>query len=241
MNEEVFRINELKGISVTGKTKINRISAHDLVDLQYQLNTNMTKLYQYGEKLKINDYINAFVENMFIILNMASDMRLTPDYFFNVAFKSNAEFLAFSKKHPELLHGEAISEFGKKYSIYRVHDDIIDAVYNGEYKDEYKSDDFNEKRSNVDYYFMKIVDLYKKNNEPYGRTNQLQCQKSFLVHYHEMVNIMLDFYNCDDVADEIECMMNLLYEYLCFFVEIGVDPKIYLDECIEEKMANRKK
>ena len=36
---------------------------------------------------------------------------------------------------------------------------------------------------------------------------------------------MNHFYNCDDIGDEVECMMNLLYDYLCFFVEIGVNPK----------------
>ena len=238
MNEEVGRINELKGLVVSNKSSVNRISNDVLKDLQYQMNINMAKLYDNGEKLKINEYIDAFVENIYIILNMISEMHLTPEYFFNIVLKANNDFMEFSKKHPDLLPGEARKAFAKQYSIFYVHDDILHAIYYGNYKKEATN---NGEDHNIDYYFMRIVEQYQKNKISYGNTSIYQCQKSFLLHYIDIINIMHDFYNCDDMGDEVECMMNLLYEYLCFFVEIGVNPKIYLDEYIEDKTVSKKK
>ena len=52
---------------------------------------------------------------------------------------------------------------------------------------------------------------------------------------------MTDFNVSDYVYSDVECMTQLLFEYLSFFVEIGVNPKEYLDELIEEKENHKTK
>ena len=186
MNEEVGRINELKGLILSNKTKVENINDDELKDLQYQMNVNMTKLYHLnGDKLRINEFIDSFVENIYIILDIISEMHLTPEYFFNIVLKANNAFMEFSKKHPDLLPNEARKAFAEEYSISRVHDDIIHAIYNGNYKKEANKDE----EHNIDYYFMRIVEQYQKNKIPYGNTSTYQCQKSFLSHFIGIINM----------------------------------------------------
>ena len=43
------------------------------------------------------------------------------------------------------------------------------------------------------------------------------------------------FLNGDDIYDDIEYLSRLLFEYMSFFVSMGIYPKDYLDAYIEEQ------
>ena len=48
---------------------------------------------------------------------------------------------------------------------------------------------------------------------------------------------MTEFLNSVDLSDDIECLCKLLLEYLKFFAAVGINPKEYLDNEINEKAS----
>lgn len=233
MNAEIMRIRKARGMSDEITAKPKRISEEELVRYSYALNINMTELYnlKFKENVKIDKYVENFTQNMLIILEILSEMNIYPDYFFDVVFRRKIDinnlYNGELTKNSRAINGNS-ETIGKK---------ILDGLEKGYYKIKSYGRRINSDRS-VNDYFLEILSYYQVFNIPYGNKSSSQCKKSFNDHYFHITNIMSEYLNSDYLYADVEYLINLLFEYFSFFVEIGVNPKEYLDSLMDEKLNN---
>ena len=86
MNEEVFKIRELDGISSDKTKNYTRIPDKTMLEYIEAMNVNMSYLYYYSYKndgeYDINEFVDKIIANIYIILNIFNEMNVYPGYFF---------------------------------------------------------------------------------------------------------------------------------------------------------------
>ena len=83
--------------------------------------------------------------------------------------------------------------------------------------------------------------LFQKYDLPYNVTDTSSYKKIFGDIAVNLNNITDALLNSDSDFEDIEYMCRMLYEYISLFVVIGVNPKKYLDDYIEEKCKKKSK
>ena len=237
MNNEVFKIRQNNEIEDESYGKAIKLTDQELIDYQYVLNSNMTKIYnaKNNPHTSVDAYIDCFTHNLYLVLEIFAKMNVYPDYFFDVVFKRNIDLKKVASessvtnfKNSDVLSGTVGSKI--KQGI----ENGYNHINSGEQKEFVLKRDIND-------YFTEMVSFYQVFGMEYGNCNLNQCRKSFNKHYINIINIMGDLTISDYVYSDVESLTQLLFEYLSFFVEIGVNPKDYLDELIKEKENKKTK
>ena len=93
MNSEVFRIRQNKTMDNELYGNPSKIPEDILTKYQYNLNVNMTKIgtVKNDPHTSINVYIENFIQSIYLILEMFTEMNIYPDYFFDIVFKRNID------------------------------------------------------------------------------------------------------------------------------------------------------
>ena len=87
-------------------------------------------------------------------------------------------------------------------------------------------------RKDISDAFLELSAFFEGFNIPHNTTNKSDINKIFGDIQNNVTNIMYRFYASDDIIDDVEYLSRLLFEYLSFFVAVGINPKEYLDEQI---------
>ena len=230
MNAEISRIRKNKNLSEVFDYKPRRIDFDRTSELLRQLNINLSELYSLrNEDVKIDIFIDKFIANIYIILNMFDEMGVYPDYFFDEIVKMNIEYKKISGDRS--IRGDYQLFRDIRLSA-RVCEDIKSGLEKGYYRVQaYPKKDINEG-------FLEILGLFQTFNMPYNINTKEQCKKVFNELQHNHMCIIESFYNSEDIIDDIEFLSRLLFEYMTFFVSMGIYPKEYLDKYID-KMNNK--
>lgn len=223
MNEEMMKIRENENLSIDVEKEIKRIDKDIMKEYLFNLNTNMSNVYtlQNSNKITIDDYINCFIKNIYIVLDMFSKMDVYPNYFYNVIFKINSKYHEMAKIYG---NSKLVNEADSSPEIPRMIRDGLSKGYNSYHASEI---------GDINDSFLEMVSFHQAYNLSYNNNTIEQCKKSFTVHANNIANIMNDFYVSDYDFEDIEYMAKLLFEYISFFVEIGVNPKELLNEYID--------
>ena len=233
MNAEISKIRKLRNLSDEFIYEPERIDKEIMTKKIYKLNSNMSELYfdQYRGNVKINDFINKFIENMYIVLDLFNEIGVYPDYFYQAIVDMNV-------KYKKIVNDNSVRG---KYQVFRntnLSVEAIETIKEG-LKDQEKyasSSDYNIS----DAYYDMII-FFKEFNIPYGINTDEHIISSFNDINYNITSIMNQLSNSDDLFDDVECLARLLFDYISFFVAIGINPKQDLDDYIEniEKTKHR--
>ena len=244
MNEELEKIRELSGDSFNETKAYSRIPDKDMLEYLQTMNVNIAFLYYHSFKNEGDDFVDKYIEkiteNIYIILNIFNEMNIYPGYFFRKIFEMNQKYyerkrdLKKEEDNNKSLRGDykLFNETGLSAWIAR---EIRKGLKEGYYlKNSYPN-------TNISDAFLEILALFQQYDIPYKITTKEEYRKAFddiTVNYTNIDNEILNS-NFDFV--DVECLCRLLFEYISFFVAIGINPKSYLDKYIEENGKKKSK
>ena len=228
MDAEIFKIRKMRHLDEKMEDEAVRIDEEKMTETLIKLNSNMTALYhkQFIDDVDINEFIYRFIDNMYTILDLFNEMGVYPDYFYNVIIKMNIEYKKIVKDNT--VRGE--------YRIFRSTNLSVEAIeaIKEALKEKYYCTKSDPLRDAGDLYYD-MIRFFKIFNIPHGISTKEHIVSSFNDINYNISAIMNELTNSDDIFDEIECLTRLLFDYMSFFASIGVNPKPYLDNYIEEK------
>ena len=235
MNAELMTMRKKRNLSEVMDHDPVRLDPDDIIDRIYLLNTNMSHLYviNHKEGASIDTYIEELIKNIYLILDIFNDMGIYPDYFYNIIVKINMEYrnLVFDGK----IRGN--------YGLYQMVDfssKISKLIKEGLEKKEYQLDI--SKSKDIGECFLEMISFFERYNMTYNNHTVENCAAMFDDIYYNINNIINNtLSNSDFLFVDIECLTRILFEYISFFVAIGVNPKKYLDEYIENENTKGKK
>ncbi len=244
MNEELSKIREITGYA-KHSNKYGRIPESEMLEYLRSLNQNMSKLYYENKSEKYNEieFVNILIENIYTILYIFSEMNVFPGYFFRKVFEMNAKYLDRRRDYDN-----REDTVGMKYGIrgdYRFFNEthlsawISEEIRNGLKKGYYHEQAY--PKTNISDAFLEILALFQKYDLPYRINSIEECQKAFDDITVNYINISDSLLNSNFDFVDIECLCRMLYEYIAFFVSIGVNPKKYLDEYIEKQRKEKQR
>ena len=163
---------------------------------------------------------------------MFNTIGVYPDYFYDIIVKVNGEYLALASKGKVDARKSLYStvEFPAKISI---------KMENGLKKGNYQLNPT--KIKDIGEYYNEMVDFLQKHHMPYEVTTVEMCQEMFDYIYPDVDPTINKIGTKVAVSDDIEYLCRLLYDYLLFFGAIGINPKQYLDNRINEMELGRSK
>lgn len=232
MNAELSRIRNNRDLSdkfdhAPDELKDSKISR------VIELNTNMAVLYSnhYHNEIDINEFANNFIANIYIVLTLFNDMGVYPDYFYNEIVKMNVEYR-------KLVNDNSIR--GKYILLEKIglEAETISAIREGMKRGYYRVQAM--PKRDIGESYDEMGKLFDDFGIQHGICTKEQCAKTFNDINYNLSVIMSQLINSDDIYDEIECLSRLLFDYLTFFVSLGINPKEYLDNYIDEKEMEAK-
>lgn len=235
MNAEIAKIRGLRGQSEIINREPTRIKEEEMNDLIFQLNTNMGDLYsaQTSDNIDIELFARKFIDNIYIILNMFNTMGIYPDYFYDQIAKMNIEYKTVVQNNNSIRGNYRL--FNKINLSARV----IEAIRNGYEKGYYRVQAYQKKDLNDA--FVEMLGFFQAFNIPYNIHTDEQCRKTFNDIKFNHLNIIEELLNSDFLLEDIECLSRLLFEYMTFFVSMGIYPKKYMEEKIEDESEKKHK
>lgn len=232
MNAEIIKIRNERDLGEKFDTKPIRINEEEMTGIIIKLNQNIADVYMMIRQNNIDtdEIINKFITNIYIILDAFNKMNVYPDYFYNEIVKMNVDYKKIANDNS--VRGQ--------YNIF--HNTGLNAKTIEEIKDGLKEERYSYQTPNYD-----IGDAYNKMQEffelfkiPHGTCTKEQCAKSYIDIENNLRNIMGELETSDDIFDDIACLSRLLFDYMTFFVGIGVNPKNQLEEYINKEEHQRK-
>jgi hypothetical protein len=150
-------------------------------------------------------------------------MGIYPDYFYKEIVKMN---IAYKKQVKD-------NTVRGRYHIFRSTNlsvETIEAIKAG-----LKNKDCYDKPSDNDINdaYLEMIKFFRVFNIPYGITTEEHIINSFDDINYNIKAIMNQLTNSDDLFDDVECLSRLLFDYISFFVLIGINPKQDLDDYID--------
>ena len=244
MNEEVFKIRELDGISSDKTKNYTRIPDKTMLKYIETMNVNMSYLYYYSYKndveYDINEFVDKIIANIYIILNIFNEMNVYPGYFFRKIFEMNEKY--FARKRESKKDENKDNWLRGDYKFFN--ETGLSAWVATEMKKGLVDGYYQEKKypnTNISDAFLEVLALFQQYDIPYKVTTKEEYRRAFgdiSINYSNIGNELLN--SSFDFVD-VECLCRLLFEYISFFVAIGVNPKKYLDKYIEEKGKKKTK
>ena len=190
-------------------------------NLCLSLNENMYAFHTpYGRdkmNYQLDDYVEKIVQNIYIILKLFARLNIYPEGFFEIIKE---------RKEKQINNREDnIVDFYKK----------IDREFS--YLKSKKSPSLLE---DIGVTYDKLVQFYQKNNLAYNNPDKINdlkymddlCIKNGFITEKIMIT--------DSFDEDIENLMNLMFIYMSFLVDVGINPKDKLSEIIEENKNNKK-
>ena len=235
MNAEIAKIRKIRNKSEVFDYNPKRISDSRMNEIVYELNTNFSDLYAMQKKddIDINDFVNKIITNVYLVLNMFNEMGVYPDYFYDAIVKMNIEYRKIVDANNSLRGNYGLfNEVKLSSHVAKV---IKVGLENGYYHIQaYPMKDINDA-------FLEMVGFFQAYNIPYNINTKEQCKKVFQDINFNHINIISQLLTSDYIFVDIECMARLLFEYLSFFVSMGIQPKEYLDQCINDVEGIKRK
>ena len=251
MNEEFARIREIEGEEEISRKVYRRLEEQERLEYLKHLNNNMADLYRANLEPKYdeNEFINKLIDNIYTILKMFDTMNVYPGFFFRKIYEMNDKYYERISER-NIIRDSASGDYTVK---------IVDGM-RGDYKffketnltlwasreikeglkEGYSKPDKYPK-TNISDAFTEIVNLFKKYGIQYQFKTKEECQKAFSEISINYSNISYSFLTSMFFDDDIQFLCRLLYEYIAFFVSIGVNPKKYLDDYIEQMSKEKHK
>lgn len=228
MNAELVKIRKNKELKIQANGEIKEINPDDILSRIYSLNNNMGQLFNNNSNpnMRIEDYIEKIVENIYIVLDTFSEMGIYPDYFYDIYFKVNEEYRNLASQ------GIVDGRVGL-YKIPGFPAQISYMMENGLKNNNYL---LNPKRiKSIGEYYNEMVEFLHKYYLPCEVTTVDMCREMF-TDIHNSVDSCINNLNISSyISDDIEELSRLLFEYIRFFGAIGINPQKYLDEEIERQ------
>ncbi len=225
MNAEISKIRKLRNMDEIIDSEPERINPNKMTEIIHRLNHNMGELYhkQYHGNITINDFVNKFIENIYIVLNLFIEMGIYPDYFYKEIVKMN---IAYKKQVKD-------NTVRGRYHIFRSTNlsvETIEAIKAGLKNQDCYS---NPSDSDINDAYLEMIKFFRAFNIPHGITTEEHIINSFNDIDYNIKSIMNQLTNSDDLFDDVECLSRLLFDYISFFVLIGINPKQDLDDYID--------
>ena len=234
MNAELMKIRKSRNLDEIISDKPIKIDPDILLDKIYGLNINMTYLYNINNSAEadINMYIEKITNNIYLILDLFNDMNIYPDYFYNIIVNINMEYRNL------VSDGKIRGDYGL-YETVNFSAKISKMIKEGLNNKNYLLNSSNIK--DISEYFFEMIKFFQRYNMSYNNKTIDTCRLAFKDIYYNVTNIINNTLNNSDfIFVDIECLARLLFEYISFFVAIGVNPKEYLDELIDRQSLNTK-
>ena len=235
MNAELMKIRKNRNLDEVISDEPVKIDPDALLDKVYGLNINMTYLYNINNSplADINMYIEKITNNIYLILDMFNDMNIYPDYFYNIIVKINMEYY-------NLISSGEIHDNYDLYEMVNFSAKISRMIKEGLNNKNYLISSNNTK--DIGECFLEMIRFFQKYHMSYNNNSIEACKSAFKDIYYNTNNIINNTLNNSDfIFVDIECLARLLFEYISFFVVIGVNPKEYLDERINQEMVSKHK
>ena len=235
MNAEISRIRKIRNYNEAINREPTRIKENRLLEMIYQLNSNISDLYSAcnGEHIDIEDFANSFIANIYIILNMFNEMGVYPDYFYDEIVKMNIEYKKVIQNNNGIRGNYRL--FSEINLSARVSESIKAGLEKGYYRVQaYQKKDLNDA-------FLEMIGFFQAFKMPYNFHTEEQCKKVFNDIHFNHLNIVEELINSDFLFEDIECLSRLLFEYLTFFVSMGIHPKQYFDSYIDKLTSGKHK
>lgn len=233
MNKEIARIRKNRNLDEIMYDEPVKIDPDVLLDKIYALNINMSYLYSINDSKEadVNMYIDKITDNIYLILEIFNDMNIYPDYFYDIIVDIN-------KEYRDLVPDGKIQGNYEVYNRVDFSAKISQLIKEGLNSKKYQ---INQNNNDISKYYLDMVNFFQENHMPYDNTSLTACQNVFNEIYYNINNIINNTLNNSDfIFVDIECLARLLFEYISFFAAIGVNPKKYLEECIDYHTEDRK-
>jgi hypothetical protein len=235
MNEEILKIRKLRGLSEKFDKKPSKLPDMLMSDKIYVLNNNMGELYLkvLHNDVNIDDFIEKLIANLYIVLDIFNEMRIYPDYFYDAVVKMNKDYRSYVDNSNSLRGNyELFNNINLSSKITKT---IREGLEKGKYLiDSYPKKDLNDM-------FTEMISFLETYKIPFDINDKTQCKKAFSDIEYNHINIMDSLSNSDYDFVDIECLSRLLFEYISFFASVGINPKEFLDEYIEEQEKVKRK
>ncbi len=226
MDIEVSKIRKKRNLDDVLYDEPERIKMDKMSNIIVELNMNMANLYnkRYHEDIDIIEFINDFIKNMYIVISTFNDMGLYPDYFYNEIVKMNIDYQKMANANTTRGEYEIYRRSNLRLeTIEKIKEGLKEKIYT---KESNLSIDVSDAYEGLSIFF-KVFSI------PHGIMNKEYIIKAFDDIYLNITAIMNSLSVSDDLFDDVLCLSRLLFEYISFFVLIGVNPKEYLDEYID--------
>ncbi len=223
MNAEVAKIRKRIDYDEVMKREPTRLSVERITKIVYDLNDNIREMYN-DKDGDIELYANKFMDSICIILNAFNEMGVYPDYFFDEIVKMNVDYKKIVQNN------QTIRGHYRLFNEINLSANVAKAIKNGLEKGYYRIQAYQKK--DINDAFIEMIGFFQAFNMPYNIHTEAQCKSTFNDIQFNHMNIVETLLNSDFIFEDIECLARLLFEYLTFYVSVGVHPKKYMDERI---------
>ncbi len=233
MNDEIVKIREMNNENPIFDHKPIRIPEKEMLETLKQINLNFSHLYElnYHGNNDIEQFTDKITDNFAIVLNMFEKMGIYPGYFFDMLIQMRIDF---QKKHKK----DDYNTLRKNFKMYN-EINYGGAVEDGIKKCYYRIQAYSKKNISDAYNDMaRLFDIY---SIPRDINTKENCGNSYKEIEYNHIAVVYDLLNSDDIYEDVESMTKLLYEYLSFFVSMGIDPKEMLYNKLFKKESHKKK
>jgi len=224
MDAEIFKLKENNGMVMNARPKYMDLEKRK--EIVHRLGVNFSDIFgrpdrnDYDSDAIIKDVANSLCD----LIEAFANINVYPDYFWRVIMQMNVvlkKVVADKKKNELTIRERDIMESHDRY--------LYDKIRTGiSLKDRAHPIDINDN-------YVELLSFYSVFGLPCNK-KELLHSKSFLQGFGlKCIEYNYDLLNTDDLVDDVKCMMDMLFEYMSFFVSVGVNPKEYVDKIMAER------
>ena len=233
MNAEIMKLRKNKGYDIDNYDGPKLTGINWSFGVIQDLNNNHRLI---NEELKNKDVDVNFIaelicKNIFMVLNVFSEMDVYPDYFYDVVFKEKIDFKRFCLENETMGISDLERMFNPNIRSYTK----IRMGYENNYHHHRSSVD-----RDLNDYFVEMLSFYHAFNIPCGNNSVEQCRKSCKKLSEKLIGIEYGIYSSCLEIEYIEYFSSLLYEYISFLADVGISPYEFVDGYIEDLKKNGK-
>ncbi len=239
MNAEISRIRKNRGDSEIIDHKPERLEERHMLEMVYQINSNFSDLYnlQYNnDDIDIDVFVDKITQNTYIVLNMFEEMGIYPDYFYDEIVKMNIDYKKVLDRNGD--NSNTLRVNNRLYKESSLSAKVAKTVRSGLEKGYYRIQAYPKK--DINDAFLEMITFFEVFKIPYNINTKEQCKKIFNEIKYNQIKIIDEFINSDYIFEDVEYLARLLFEYLSFFVAMGIHPKEYLDKYIDSSNVKKK-
>lgn len=225
MNAEISKIRKARNFDEEIKGEPTKISMDRLNEIIRQLNNNIFEgNYEYQD---IDEFIKRLINNVFLILNVFDEMGVYPDYFYDLVFNVQIEQEKIFLDHKDILNDYTQVQKIKDTIRFRA----IKSIKSGLERKYYHFKAY--KKKDINNAYIDMMEFLKTYNIPYMNNTKENYINGLNKIKDEQV-IIKSYLDINDTIDEdIYDFSRLFFQYMYFFVSMGINPKELLDQYID--------